>query len=78
MIISKEILVILGVSIILAWIISFFFMTNWLQIFPYNIGFTPGIYLTAAFVAFAVTMITVNIITLRAARSNPVDSLYHE
>ena len=78
MIISREILVILGISIVLAWMISFFFMRNWLQVFPYNVGFTPGIYLVAASVAFVVTMITVNIITLRAARSNPVDSLYHE
>ncbi len=78
MIISREILVILGISIVLAWIISYFFMRNWLQVFPYNVGFTPGIYLVAASVAILVTMITVNIITLRAARSNPVDSLYHE
>jgi ABC-type antimicrobial peptide transport system permease subunit len=78
MIISREILVILGISVLLAWGIAFLFMRNWLQVFPYNVGFTPGIYLAAAFVAVAVTMITVNIITLRAARTNPVDALYHE
>jgi len=78
MIISREILVILGISVILAWGIAFLFMKNWLQVFPYNVGFTPGIYLAAAFVAVAITMITVNIITLRAARSNPMDALYHE
>jgi putative ABC transport system permease protein len=78
MIISREILVILGISVLLAWVIAYLFMKNWLQVFPYNVGFTPGIYLAAAFVAVAVTMITVNIITLRAARSNPVDALYHE
>ena len=78
MIISREILVILGISVVLAWVIAYFFMKNWLQLFPYNVGFTPGIYLLAAFVAVAVTMLAVNIITLRAARSNPVDALYHE
>ncbi len=78
MIISQEILVILCISVVLAWIIAFFFMNNWLRLFPYNVGFTPGIYLFAAFVAVVVTMLTVNVITLRAARSNPVDALYHE
>ena len=78
MIISREVLYLLSVSIVTAWVISFFFMRNWLQVFPYNIGFTPGIYLLAALVALLITMITVNAITLRAARSNPVDALYHE
>jgi putative ABC transport system permease protein len=78
MIISREILVILGISVVFAWIIAYFFMKNWLQLFPYNVGFTPGIYLLAAFVAVSVTMLAVNVITFRAARSNPVDALYHE
>ena len=78
MIISREILVLLGCSIVLAWIIAYLFMRNWLEVFPYNVGFTPGIYLIAAMVALVVSMLTVNIITLKAARSNPVDALYHE
>ena len=78
MIISREILVLLGFSIVLAWIIAYLFMRNWLEVFPYNVGFTPGIYLIAALVALVVSMLTVNIITLKAARSNPVDALYHE
>jgi putative ABC transport system permease protein len=78
MIISREILYLLGISIVMAWVIAYFFMKNWLQVFPYNIGFTPGVYLLAAAVAIVITMITVNVITLRAARSNPVNALYHE
>lgn len=78
MIISREILILLGISIVLAWVIAFFFMKNWLQVFPYNIGFTPGVYLVAAIVAVAIAMITVNAITLKAANKNPVDALYHE
>lgn len=78
MIISREILLLLGISIILAWIMAYLFMRNWLQVFPYNIGFTPMIYILSALVAVTIAMITVNSITLRAARRNPVDSLYHE
>ncbi len=78
MIISREVLYLISISIVIAWVIAYFFMKNWLQVFPYNIGFTPGIYLLAAVVAILITMITVNVITLRAARSNPVNALYHE
>jgi putative ABC transport system permease protein len=78
MIISREILGLLGISILLAWIISYLFMKNWLQLFPYNIGFTPGIYILAALAAIVIAMITVNSITLKAAGRNPVDALYHE
>jgi len=78
MIISREVLYLLAISIPIAWVIAYFFMRNWLQVFPYNIGFTPGVYLLAAFVAILITMLTVNAITLRAAWRNPVKSLYHE
>jgi len=53
-------------------------MQNWLQLFPYNIGFTAGIYLLAAIVAILIAMATVSTLALRAARANPVDSLHHE
>lgn len=78
MIISKEILVLLGISIVLAWIVAYFFMKNWLQVFPYNIGFTPSVYIMAALAAVLIAMLTVNAITINAARKNPVDALYHE
>lgn len=78
MIISKEILGLLGISIVLAWIIAYLFMKNWLQVFPYNIGFTPSIYIMAAISAVVIAMLTVNAITINAARRNPVDALYHE
>jgi putative ABC transport system permease protein len=78
LIIAWEVLYLLSISIVAAWVIAYFIMKNWLQVFPYNIGFTPGVYLLAAVVALLITMITVNVITLRAARCNPVDALYHE
>lgn len=78
LIVSKEILLLLAISILIAWVIAFFFMQNWLQLFPYNIGFTPGIYLIAAVVAALIAMGTVSLLALKAARSNPVDALHYE
>ncbi len=77
-IISREILILLLISILIAWVISFFFMQNWLQLFPYNIGFTPGVYLIAALVAIFIAMGTVSFLAFRVAQSNPVDALHHE
>ncbi len=78
LIVSREILALLGISVVLAWLIAFLFMRNWLQVFPYNIGFTPGIYVLAAAVAVIIALSTVSILTLRAANTNPVDELYYE
>lgn len=78
MIVSREIVLLLGISIVLAWIVAFFFMQNWLQLFPYNIGFTPQTYLLAALIAIIIAMATVSTLAIRAARSNPVDALHHE
>src|SRR6056297_1740714 len=77
-IVSMEIFYLLLFSILFAWVISFFFMWNWLQVFPYNIGFTPWIYIAAALVALFIAMVTVLTLALHAARSNPVDTLRYE
>lgn len=77
-IVSREIFVLLAISIGFAWVIAYLFLKNWLQVFPYNIGFTPGIYLLAAAVAIIVAMLSVSYIAIKAARSNPVDSLHYE
>jgi putative ABC transport system permease protein len=77
-IVSRDIFTLLVISIGFAWIIAYFFLRNWLQIFPYNVGFTPGIYFLAAAVAVMVAMLSVSYIAIKAARSNPVESLHYE
>ncbi len=78
MVVSREIMLLMGVSVLLAWIVAYIFMQNWLHDFPFNIGFKPWIYLVAALTAMVVSLFTVSYLAYRAARTNPASILHHE
>ncbi|MEN8227433.1 MAG: FtsX-like permease family protein [Bacteroidota bacterium] len=77
-IVAREILRLMGVSVLLAWIVAYLFMQNWLHDFPYNIGFKPWIYIVAALTAMVVSLVTVSYLAYRSARANPASILHHE
>lgn len=77
-VVSREIIVLMGISIMVAWIAAYFFMQNWLQDFPYNIGFKPWIYVISAIAAITISMATVSYLAFRAATANPADILHYE
>lgn len=78
MVVSKEIVLLMSVSVLLAWIAAYFFMQNWLQGFPFNIGFQPWIYVISALSAMVISLATVSVLAFRAARSNPAQTLHYE
>ncbi|MFA9453575.1 MAG: ABC transporter permease, partial [Candidatus Aminicenantaceae bacterium] len=59
----------------IAWPVSYFLMKGWLQDYPYRIGLGLPIFLTAAVASLLIAQLTVGFQSLRAARTNPVDSL---
>ena len=77
-VISKQILLLMGISVFLAWIVAYLFMQHWLLDFPYHIGFKPLIYVVAATAAMIISMATVILLSYRAARTNPADILHYE
>jgi putative ABC transport system permease protein len=78
LVVSKEIVLLMGVSVLMAWIASYIFMQNWLTDFPFNIGFRPWIYIIAAISAMLISVLTVSYIAYRSARANPADILHYE
>ncbi len=76
--VSREIVSLVSLSVIFAWILSYLFMQHWLQNFPFNIGFRPWIYAIAAMSAVLISIFAVSILAYRAAISNPADVLHHE
>jgi len=78
MVVSREIVILMSASVLLAWIAAYFFMQNWLQGFPFNIGFQPWIYIIAALTAMIISVVTVTLLAYRAARSNPAKTLHYE
>ena len=77
-VISKSVGYAVGVSIIIALPAAYFMMQDWLRDFPYNVGFQPILFLTAALLAIIIAMVTVTVTSLKAARTNPAIALHYE
>jgi putative ABC transport system permease protein len=53
-------------------------MKKWLQNFAYKSGIGIDIFILAGILSLAIAMITISVQSLRAANSNPADSLRDE
>jgi putative ABC transport system permease protein len=76
--ISKDYIVLLGISIVIATPLAWWVMNAWLQDFAYRIELDWLIFTLPSFVVITIALFTVSIHTLRAARVNPVKSLRYE
>jgi putative ABC transport system permease protein len=75
---SKDFLQLVFISIIIATPISWYAMEQWLQDFAYRTDITWWIFAIAGSVAVLIAVITVSSQAIKAAMSNPVDSLRSE
>ena len=78
LVVSREVVLLMGISVLLAWIAAYLFMQNWLHAFPFNIGFKPWIYMVSAISAMLIAIISVTLLAYRAARGNPAKTLHYE
>ena len=77
-IISKEIILLISVSALLAWPVIYFIAKNWLQNYHYKINLSPVYFATGLVLALIIALITITYKTLKAARTNPANSLRYE
>ena len=75
---SNEIIVLLFLSNLIAWPIAWYFTDQWLKTFAYRIEINFLLYLFSAIVAISIALLTVSTQTIKAARSNPSDTLRNE
>jgi putative ABC transport system permease protein len=75
---SREIVMLVIVANVIAWPVAWYFMDKWLNTFAYRIEMNVLLYVLAAFVAIAIALITVSSQTLKAAMSNPANTLKYE
>jgi putative ABC transport system permease protein len=78
MLLSREIVVLIVVANLIAWPVAWYFMGLWLDSFAYHISMNLLVYLLAAFAAVLVALVTVSSQTIRAAMTNPSDTLRYE
>jgi putative ABC transport system permease protein len=75
---SKEFLVLVVISLIIAFPVAYYFMNDWIQKYTYHAGFSWWIFAVTGVGALLITILTVSYQTIRAAFSNMVKSLRSE
>ncbi|HVS93380.1 MAG TPA: ABC transporter permease [Mucilaginibacter sp.] len=75
---SKDFIVLVVISCLVASPLAFFFLRDWLQKYSYRVSIGPGVFLIAGILAIIVTLVTVSFQAIKAALANPVKSLRSE
>ncbi|MBO6523456.1 MAG: ABC transporter permease [Balneolaceae bacterium] len=75
---NKEVLIIIGISFLIAAPVTYFLAEEWLQNYAYRINNEMNSYIIAGIVVMLLAIITVSYQTVKVAWSNPVDSLKDE
>ncbi len=75
---SREYMVLIGIATVIAIPLIYLVMNRWIQNFTYRIEIGILEFILAGGVVLFVALLTVSFQTLRAARSNPVNSLRYE
>jgi putative ABC transport system permease protein len=75
---SKEFIVLVTISFVLATIPAWYFMDKWLSGFAYRIDLNIVLFIIAGLAALLVAGLTIGFQSVKAARANPVNSLRYE
>jgi ABC-type antimicrobial peptide transport system permease subunit len=75
---SKEFALLVFISCFIAIPLAWYYLNGWLKQYEYRTTISFWIFIVSAFVALAVTIITVSFQAIKAAIANPVESLRTE
>ena len=75
---SKEFMVLVGVSCLIASPLAYWFMHGWLQKYEYRIDISWWVFAIAGALALVIALVTVSFQAVKAALANPVKSLRSE
>ncbi len=75
---AKGFILLVALSNLLAWPISYYFTKTWLQNFAFRINTTIWTFLVAGGLSLAISILAVSYKSLQAATADPVDSLRYE
>jgi len=76
--VSKEFLTVVAVSTLVAWPLGYLVIREWLNSFASRIDVTIWPFISASLIALVAAWVTVSYKSIKAARSNPVESLQAE
>jgi putative ABC transport system permease protein len=76
--ISKDFLVLLFVSNVIAWPLAYYFMDKLLNNYAYRTSITAWVFIVSGMMAILVALLAICMKIVKAAHANPVDSLRYE
>jgi putative ABC transport system permease protein len=83
---NKDFLILVLISNLISWPVAYYLMNQWLEGFAYrmNFGFSPFVWATVVpftlslLITLTIAMITISILSIKAARMNPVNTVSRE
>jgi putative ABC transport system permease protein len=77
-VISKEIIILVSISALIAWPIIYYYAGKWLENFYYKINLGVFSFVAGLIIALGIAVLTISYRVLQAARVNPAQSLKYE
>jgi len=74
----KDFMVLMGISLFIAWPLAFWGVQQWLNEFAYRMSLSFLLFLMPLLIIFTITTVTVSSNIIKAALANPVDSIRQE
>ncbi|MBL7959407.1 ABC transporter permease [bacterium] len=75
---SKEFIVLVLLSNIVAWPLAYYIMNSWLEKFAYRIDPSVWVFVGSGLAALMIALLTVSFQAIKAASANPVEALKYE
>lgn len=75
---NREFIKCLLLANVIAWPLAWYFMTGWLQTYPYRTRIDLGLFIISALLSGLITLFTTSIQALKAAYAIQVDALHYE
>jgi putative ABC transport system permease protein len=75
---SKDFMILVGISFLIAAPVAWYFMHKWLQDFAYRIDIQWWVFVLSGILAVSVALLTISFQAIKAALTNPVKSLRSE
>jgi putative ABC transport system permease protein len=78
LLISADFFKLVLIGLIIAAPAAYFFSVNWLEKYPYKVGFNWWLFILSGFLIFVISGLTISYNTLVIAHTNPARSLKYE
>lgn len=75
---SRELLILIAIAFLVAAPVGYYFMNDWLSGFEYSVDLNAWIFIVAIGFTLFIGVVTTGLRSIKAAQSNPVDSLRNE